>query len=155
MAPYRDDYKTVKGVPIVHAATAWQSPETGQTYILVLNESIWMGDAMESTLVNPNQLRHFGTRVQDNPASECPLSIITEGGDFCMGLDIEGTIVFANTHTPSNRELRECPHVELSSSHVWEPEKVRFQKISRSLKDEIGDVSKLILACCRLKISSP
>ena len=35
VSPYRDDYESVKNVPIVHAGTAWQSPETGQTYIFL------------------------------------------------------------------------------------------------------------------------
>ena len=76
VSPYRGDYESIKGVPIVHAATAWQSPHSGQTYILVFNESLWMGDKMDHTLINPNQLRHFGTIVQDNPMLSKPLSII-------------------------------------------------------------------------------
>ena len=81
VSPYRDDYTPVTNVPIVNAATAWQSSHTGQTYILVFNESLWMGDSMDTTLVNPNQLRHYGTQVQDNPMSQLPLSIITEDSD--------------------------------------------------------------------------
>ena len=53
---YRDDYAPVQNVPVVSAATAWQSRETGQTYILVFNEALWMGDSMRDTLINPNQL---------------------------------------------------------------------------------------------------
>jgi len=73
VSPYRDDYAPVYNVPIVTAATAWQSPLTGETYILVFNEALWMGDSMNCTLINPNQLRHFGTKVQDNPVSDLPL----------------------------------------------------------------------------------
>jgi hypothetical protein len=71
-------------VPIVTAATAWQSPHTGQLYILIFNEAIWMGDQMTHSLLNPNQLCHYGTRVQDDPTSPYPLSIVTEDNDFCM-----------------------------------------------------------------------
>ena len=63
VSPYRDDYEAVKNAPIVNAATAWQSHQTGQTYILVFNEALWMGDSMDNTLFNPNQLRHYGTKV--------------------------------------------------------------------------------------------
>ena len=49
-------------------------------------------------LVNPNQLRHYGTRVQDNPTSESPLSIRNEYWEFRTELSTEGTIVFANTN---------------------------------------------------------
>ena len=78
VAPYRDDYESVPNVPIVHAATAYQSPVTGQTYILVFNEALWMGGQLDHSLINPNQLRHHGTKVQDNPMSDRALSIITE-----------------------------------------------------------------------------
>ena len=40
VSPYRDDYEAVKNAPIVNAATAWQSHQTGQTYILVFNGAL-------------------------------------------------------------------------------------------------------------------
>ena len=63
VSPYRDDYESIKNIPIVTAATAWQSPFSGATYILVFNEALWMGDSMPSSLINPNQLRHYGVQV--------------------------------------------------------------------------------------------
>ena len=129
------NYDPIQNVPIVTAATAWQSPVTGQTYILVLNEALWMGDTMQHTLLNPNQLRHFGTMVQDNPMSNHPLSIITEDYDFSMGLTMVGTIVYTDTHTPSQNELASCPHVQLTSPKPWDPHTVRFPKPTLSLED--------------------
>ena len=49
-----------------------------------------MGDKMEHTLVNPNQMRLFGIMVQDNPVCESPLYIITEDGDFVLPLQMKG-----------------------------------------------------------------
>ena len=137
VSPYRDDYDPIQNVPIVTAATAWQSPATGKIYILVLNEVLWMGDTMQHTLLNPNQLRHFGTIVQDNPMSDHPLSIITEDYDFSMGLTMAGTIVYTDTHTPSENELTSCPHVQLTSPKPWDPHTVRFPKPNLSLEDVI------------------
>ena len=139
VSPYRDDYDSISNVPIVHAATAWQSPVTGQTFILVLNEALWMG-SMDHSLINPNQLRHFGVSVQDDPTSSRPLSIITEDKDFCMELSMAGTIVYMDTHSPTAKELNECPHIHLSSSNPWNPHTVTFPKSSLSLEDEIGDL---------------
>ena len=138
VAPYRDDYESVPNVPIVHAATAWQSPHTGQTYIFVLHESLWMGDTMDHTLINQNQLRHYGTQVQDNPMSESPLSIITEDNEFCMELSMSGTIVHFDTHSPTEEELKTCPHIVLSSPHEWNPNKVTFPKSKLTLEEELG-----------------
>ncbi len=33
--PYTDTYKSVKGVPMVTAATAWTCQDSGQTYLMV------------------------------------------------------------------------------------------------------------------------
>ena len=145
VAPYRDDYQPVTNIPIVSAATAWQSPYTGQVYILIFHEALWMGDTMSSTLINPNQLRHFGTKVQDDPTSERPLSIIKEDGTFCMDLSMLGTIIYADTYTPSQRELDECPHITLSSPQPWDPHTVKFPKSTHTLHDLMDD-SRLVSA---------
>ena len=82
VSPYTDTYDSIKSVPIAKAGTAWTSPESGTTFILVFNEGLWMADKMEHTLVNPNQMRLFGIMVQDNPVCESPLYLTTENGDF-------------------------------------------------------------------------
>ena len=138
VSPYRDDYEAVTNVPIVSAATAWQSHETGQTYILVFNEALWMGDSMDYTLFNPNQLRHYGTKVQDNPVAQSPLSIISDDEEFCLELSMNGTIVYFDSHTPTEKELLTCPHIVLSSPHPWDPTSVKFPKFSRTLEEEMG-----------------
>jgi len=139
VSPYRDDYAPVSDVPIVKAATRWQSSHTGQTYILIFNEALWMGDSLDHTLINPNQLRHYGTDVQDNPMSNRPLSILTEDGEFCMELMLEGTIIYMDTFTPSQRELQECPHIILTSPHPWNPNTVKFPNAKYELHDIIHD----------------
>ena len=58
----------------------------GQTYILVINEALLMGDTMDHFPVNPNQLRNYGTKVHDNLVSTDPLLIITEDNEICMEL---------------------------------------------------------------------
>ena len=52
----------LKNVPIVQAATAYQYPHTGQVYILIFNEALCMGESLQHSLINPNQLRHFGKK---------------------------------------------------------------------------------------------
>ena len=94
---------------------------------------------MDTTLVNPNQLRHYGTQVQDNPMSQLPLSIITEDSEFCMELMMNGTIIYADTHTPSDKELNECPHILLTSAHPWVPHTVSFPRTRMLLEDVIND----------------
>jgi hypothetical protein len=137
VSPYTDAYERMKSVPIVRAGTAYDSPTTGETFILIFNEAIWMGDKMDHTLVNPNQLRSFGITVQDNPFAEAPTYLSTKDNDFVMPLSSSGTIIKAPTRTPTDRELHECRHIELSSNRDWDPQNVRFPKASRTVEEEI------------------
>jgi hypothetical protein len=132
VSPYTDAYEAIKSVPIVQASTAYDNPETGETTILILNEAIWMGEQMEHTLVNPNQLRAYGITVQDNPFAEAPIFISTEGNEFTLPLASKGTTLGVPTRTPTDHELQTCPHVVLSSEHDWDPQNVHFPKTSRT-----------------------
>ena len=63
VVPYTDTYKTIKAVPIVQAAIAYNNPDTGETTILIINKSICMGETMYHNLVNPNQFYAYGMIV--------------------------------------------------------------------------------------------
>ena len=63
VSPYTDTYESIKGVPIVKGATGYTSKATGERWILVFNEALYMGQQMTHSLFNPNQLRHFGCEV--------------------------------------------------------------------------------------------
>ena len=102
-----------------------------------------MGNHMNHTLINPNQLRHFGTSVQDNPASLHPLSIIKEDREFCMELSMDGTIVFVETHTPTQQDFDTCPKIELLSPHAWNPKQVKLPSSKFSLEEEVGGMRYL------------
>ena len=96
-----------------------------------------MGDKMEHTLVNPNQMRLFGITVQDNPVCESPLYLTMEDSDFVLPLQMKGTNVMANTRTPTAQELHDCTHIVLSSEHPWDSHRVRFPESSRTVQEEI------------------
>ena len=70
---YSDTYDAITDVPVVTGATFWTSPHDGDEFILVFNEALWMGITLQHTLVNPNQLRAYGTAVQDNLFASTPL----------------------------------------------------------------------------------
>ena len=95
-----------------------------------------MGDSM----INTNQLRHYGVNVQDDPTSNHPLSLISENGYFSMPLHQKGTILYFDTHTPTQKELDTCLHINQSSRHPWNPLKVDFVKNQHSLQEEIEKI---------------
>ena len=71
--------------------------------------------------------------------SQLPLSIITEDSEFCMELMMNGIIIYADTHTPSDKELNECPHILLTSAHPWVPHTVSFPRTRMLLEDVINN----------------
>lgn len=55
--PHAEACEVIKSVPFVQAAMACDNPKTtGETTILQLNKEIWIGNKIDHTLVNPNQL---------------------------------------------------------------------------------------------------
>jgi hypothetical protein len=133
--PYSKDYAPVKNVPIITAATGFTAA-TGMNYILIFPEALYM-PTLEHSLFNPNQLRQFGTIVQDNPYSREPVRVISPDGDFTACLQSKGTDIYIKTWAPSQVDLESYPHVTLSSSAPWNPRDVRFPGTTEFEREEI------------------
>ena len=134
--PYSDEYEPVKNVPVVQAATGYTS-SNGRSYIIVFNEAL----SLDHSLINPNQLRHFHTTVQDNPYQEGGMYIESPGGELVLGLESEGTTIFFDTWIPSKEDLLSLPHVVLSSRKTWNPRDIIFPKIDYLRRQEIEERS--------------
>jgi hypothetical protein len=136
VSPYNDNYETEKNVPIATGATAYTNKDTGEIYILIVNEGLWFGPKLDHSLINPNQLRHHGVDVWDNPYdSTRPLSIQTEDG-ISIPLAFQGTVLFADTRTPTQTELDTCLQIHLTSVNDWNPQTVKLSSVSRSTEEE-------------------
>ena len=135
VSPYSSDYESVKDVPIITAATGYTSA-TGDNYILILNEALYM-PTLDHSLLNPNQLRHHGIEVQDNPYSLEPMTIVSHEDGFCACLESSGTNIYLKTWTPSQEDLEIYPHIQLSSPEHWDPRTVKFPKYSLSERSKI------------------
>ena len=125
-----------KNVPIATCATAWDD-STGQTYILKVHQALYMGDrGMEHSLLNPNQLRAHGIEVQDNPFDpvQCHIDSCFDG--IKIPLFTQGTVIFANTRTPTEAELSSCPKITLTSSKVWDPHNMKFPTPTTVIEDD-------------------
>ena len=126
VSPYSDEYEAISNVPVVRGATLWTDQNDNQGYILVFNEALWMGDSLPHSLINPNQLRAYGTLVQDNPFSRDPLAIEPPNNDVTIPLFTLGTIIYADTRVPTQEELSALPHVVLTSDSPWDPHHIQF-----------------------------
>ena len=103
---------------------------------LIFHESLWMGDKLDHTLVNPNQLQAYGVSVQDNPFDAKPLCITTN--DVSVKLYSEGMIICGDTRTPTESELSQLPRLILKSLHDWDPDNVCFPSCSGQSSDNMS-----------------
>ena len=145
VSPYADSYEPIRNVPIVTGATAVTSQITGETLILFFNEIIWMGAQLDHSLINPNQLRHHGIIVQDNPYADTSMHLASHNNEFIMPMQAEGTTIFFDSRTQTNYKLANCPHIILSSNAPWNPREVQFPTPTHHVEEgypmhEIGDV---------------
>ena len=125
VSPFSEKYTPMKDIPIVSAATGFTSAN-GRSYILVFHEALYMPN-MRHTLINPNQCRHFGEKVQDNPYHEdCPMSIESQDGEFAALFQSIGTVMFLDTWFPTQGGLESYPHIELTPRQHWNPRKIEL-----------------------------
>ena len=128
-----------------HGATVWTNVTDETAYLLIFHESLWMGDKLDHTMVNPNQLQAYGVNVQDNPFDAKPLSMTTD--DTSVELYSEGTIICRNTRTPTESELSQLPRLILTSPHDWDPHNVCFPSCNDQPSDSVSiESNHLILA---------
>lgn len=67
VSPFLESYKPVEHIPVARCGSVWTSPVTGEEYLLVCDQMLYFGKVLPHSLVNPNQLRAFGIKVNDNP----------------------------------------------------------------------------------------
>jgi hypothetical protein len=93
-----------------------------------------MPENMSHSLVNPNQLRAFGSLIQDNPF-DGPLSLTDPEDDVRVPMYLDGTNIVFATRTPSQFELDNCKHVQLCSEHEWNPACLKIPRSGISAVD--------------------
>ena len=126
ITPYSKDYKTIKDVPIVNASTAYTNESTGETLVLRFNQELWYGrNRLGMSLINPNQIQHYGLTVLDDPTDKNREFGIT-GEDFVVPFDILGMTVFFKSRAPTRWEMENCRLVELTCDSPWNPTDVNI-----------------------------
>ena len=117
-------------MPIVSGATAYKDQGSGETYILVFHESLYYGSNLDHTLVNPNQLQMNGVNFWDNPFDPMHELCIETPCGVKIPLEMNGTKVLFKTHVPSEHELNNCMHIDMTSTLEWNPHTVTLGAVS-------------------------
>jgi hypothetical protein len=108
VAGFSDSYGKKEDVKIVCAATMVQDDDTGQGYILIVNEALYFPD-MPHSLFNPNQIRHAGNNVWDNPFDpnrQLEMVVFSDEHDtLSIPIQVQGTILSFVSRAPTRNEL--------------------------------------------------
>ena len=71
VTPFSDDFGMMPEVPVFHAAVAYAFPITGNSTILIINNSLYIRE-MEHNLLPPIMMRLNGLLVEAYPKFLCP-----------------------------------------------------------------------------------
>ncbi len=122
--PFAKSIGSVKNLPIVNAALAYDHPTDGQTYILICNQAIYLGEDSDNCLLCPNQCRENGIIIHDVPRRfdpDSPFSIDIPSEELSLPLQQYGPTAYLRVRKPTREEIDECTHIELSDDAPWDP----------------------------------
>ncbi len=147
VTPYTNDYEPIINVSVVNAATAYTDDSTGETVILRFNQVLWYGKRMTMSLINPNQMRHYGVTVSDDPTDGTrAFGISTD--DVHIPFKMDGTTVYFETRVPTQYELENCKTIQVTDDTVWDPSSVSIASVTVTSDLPLVEISE------RRKISS-
>ena len=106
--PFLSQYEPVTDIKIGTCITAYDDEKTGQTYILQFHQALYFGDRLETSLLNPNQMRDNNFIVD-----ECPLSLSHDSNtthsikveDLTIDLHLNNVFSGFNCRIPTSEEI--------------------------------------------------
>lgn len=151
---YLGDVGKARNCKTVSAVVAYDHPETGETFFLVIHQAILI-DKMKKILLCPMQLRDNGLRVNDeprfmssNPTNEhntisVPNSM-GDGLDLRIPLDIQGVFSGVHVRVPTSEEFEASAvanRIELTSEDIeWDPASDIFKTQEDAMVDLNGNL---------------
>jgi hypothetical protein len=145
--PFSDTLGTVKNVPIVDAAIAYDCPYRLETYVLLFRNALYL-PTLENNLIPPFIMREGGVIVNEIAKIHCddPTEddhcIRFRNHELSIPLRLSGTFSFFHTRTPTDEELQSCDKIFITpdSSH-WNPYCPSFCLNEESMLDYNGDIA--------------
>jgi hypothetical protein len=137
-------------VKIVSAATAWDDPKMGETIILVFHEALCFGDpsnAMENSLINPNQCCLFGVSICDDPFDKHRLlGIYDPVSKTTLPFQMFGSTAGDTTCSPKLWEYESCRRIIMCNNAPWDPNDIKLPYANAANSQKSGcDKSSLIV----------
>jgi hypothetical protein len=122
-------------LPIANVVYAYDDPG-GYVLLLECNNSIYLGDKMDDSLLNPIQNEENGVRIDTRPRLYYPESSTAQTMTFPDGTHLQilydGVLPYLPVRRPTKEELHTCKRLELTSRDSWDPFLMHgsFSKIS-------------------------
>lgn len=122
--PFAKSFGSIKNLPIVNAAVAYDHPVLCRTFILHLNHSIFVGEDSDNSLLCPNQLRANGVQLDDRPKIYDPsstYSIYFPANDLHLPFRSYGPTDYIPIRRPTEDEYEQCELLDLTDPDGWDP----------------------------------
>jgi hypothetical protein len=140
VTPYSGiEYMPLNDIPVGTCITAYDNPENGEVILLLFGQSLYLGDRMDHSLVNPNQMRHNGNEVHDVPKQfqgrhEIVLTGTNGQPSLTIPLVLTGVVSGFHTRLPTDAELdSDCREYWATSPDLWEPSS-EFLEVAEPLR---------------------
>ena len=93
---------------------------------MVVNEALYFGSALDHSLINPNQIRHYGIPVSDDPYDpHRELGIDHE--ELFVPFQTKGATVCFESRVPTTSELKHCTYIVLMDEAIeWDPKEIHM-----------------------------
>ena len=109
---------SVQNLPIAHVLYAYDSAN-GEVYLLECNNSIYLGEEMVDSLVNPIQCEENEVRIDIRPRAYYPNSTTAQSVCFENGVKLEllydGVLPYLPVRRPTPDEIHHCQRLVMTS----------------------------------------
>ena len=144
--PFDPTLGTVKKVPIVDAAIAYDCPFQNKTFVLIIRNALHI-PTMEKNLLPPFILREAGLQVNDVPKihisdpSTSDHTIQFQKDELTIPLQLWGIFSFFHSRIPTSAEIHQCDKLFLTpDSTNWDPYSDHFAQNEESMLDWEGNL---------------
>ena len=142
--PFVKSLGTIKKVPIVTAAVAYDDPRSGKVVVLIIHQALYFPE-MQRCLMCPMQLRLNDVVINERPKfltahpTEKDHAIVVE--DLLICLSINKVASYFDARTPTKKEYDECDRIELTYPFPeWCPHDPKFAEEEANRTDDDGCV---------------
>ena len=144
---FSDSLGECKSIPVVNCAVAYDCTITQQTYILIINNALFMR-SMEMNLIPPFIMRLNGLEVNEcpkfmsnNPSIENH-SIYFPEDNIRLPLQLRGIVSYLPTRAPDEDDMYKHLHYHLSPQRpTWDPHNTSYSSQESSMLDYNGEIT--------------